>query len=125
MFVNEVEMYNTSVVEGQVERRKTSVSKKKQKKKKVSFSLGGLASDRQINTTDHFNRLDSFLSASPTEATVTLSRDQPVETPQYIGNWMSMYETITYDSENDDDLCYYSGAFALGGDLDKNFTKDH
>ena len=38
---------------------------------------------------------------------------------------MLMYETITYDSENDNDLCYYSGAFALGGDLDKNFAKDH
>ena len=63
----------SNVVEGQVERRKTSVSKKKQKKKKVSFSLGGLALDRHINTTDHFNHVDSFLSASPMEAAVTLS----------------------------------------------------
>ena len=84
--------------------------RKKQKKKKVSFSLGGLALDCHINTTDHFNHIDSFLSASPMEAAVTLSQDQPVEAPQYIGNWMSMYETITYDSKNDDDLRYYSGA---------------
>ena len=45
----------SNVVEEQVERRKTSVSKKKQKKKKVSFSLGGLASDRHINTLGHFD----------------------------------------------------------------------
>ena len=108
-----------------MERKKTSVSRKKQKKKKVSFSLGGLASDRHVNTANQFDRADSFLSASPTEAAVILSRDQPVELPQYIGNRMSMYETITYDSENDDDLCYYSGTFALGGDLDKHFAKDH
>ena len=38
---------------------------------------------------------------------------------------MSMYETIAYDSENDDDLCYYSGAFALGGDTEEDFTKNH
>ena len=115
----------SNVVEGQVERRKMLVSKKKQKKKKVSFSLGGLASDCHVNTADQFDRVDSFLSALPTEAAVTLSRDQPVELPQYIGNQMSMYEVIPYDSENDEDLCYYSGAFALGGDLDKNFAKDH
>ena len=114
----------SNIVEGQVERRKMSV-RKKQKKKKVSFSLGGLASDCHVNTTDQFDHVDSFLSASPTEAAVTLSRDQPVQTPQYIGNRMSMYEVIPYNSENDEDLCYYSGAFVLGGDLHKNFAKDH
>ena len=102
----------SNVVEG-IERKMKSVSKKKQKKKKVSFSLGGLASDRSINTLGHFDQVDPFLSASPMEAAVTLSRDQPVKLPQYIGNRMSMYETIPYDSENDKDLCYYSGAFAL------------
>ena len=113
----------SNVVEG-IERKKMLV-RKKQKKKKVSFSLGGLASDRHVNTTDQFDHVESFLSASPTEAAVTLSRDPPVKTPQYIGNRMSIYEVITYDSENDDDLYYYSGTFALGGDLDKNFAKDH
>ena len=113
----------SNVVEGQVERRKTLVRKKQ--KKKVSFSLGGLALDCHVNTTDQVDHVDSFLSASPTEAGMTLSRDPPVEAPQYIGNWMSMYEVIPYDSENDEDLCYYSGAFALGGDLDKNFAKSH
>ena len=96
---------------------------KKQKKKKVSFSLGGLVSGHHVNTTDHFDHVESFLSASPQEAAMTLSRDLPVETPQYIGSRMSMYETIPYDSENDDDLCYYASTFALGGDLDKSFAK--
>ena len=59
-------------VEGQVERRKMLVTKK-QKKKKVSFSLGGLALDCHHNTTDHFDHMDSFLSALPEEAAVTLS----------------------------------------------------
>ena len=57
------------VIEGQVERRKTSVMKK-QKKKKVSFSLGGLVSGHHHNTTDHFNHVESFLSASPEEVAV-------------------------------------------------------
>ena len=98
---------------------------KKQKKKKVSFSLGGLVLGRHHNTTDHFNHVESFLSASPEEAAMTLSRDPPVEAPQHIGNRMSMYETIPYDSENDEDLCYYASTLALGGDLDKSFTKSH
>ena len=39
---------------------------------------------------------------------------------------MSMFETITYDSENDDDyLCHYSGAYALGGDTEEDFAKNH
>ena len=38
---------------------------------------------------------------------------------------MSMYKTIVYDSENDDNCCYYASAFALGGDSDKDFTKNH
>ena len=96
---------------------------KKQKKKKVSFSFGGLVSGHHHNITDHFDRVESFLSALPEEVAVTQSRDLPVEAPQYIGNRMSMYETITYNSENDDDLCYYSGAFVLGGDLDKSSPK--
>ena len=95
---------------------------KKQKKKKVSFSLGGLVSGRHHNTTDQFDHVESFLSASPEEVAMALPQDLPVELPRPIGNQMSIYETIAYDSENDDDLCYYSGAFTLGGDLDKNFA---
>ena len=37
-----------------------------------------------------------------------------------------MYEANVHDSKNDDDyLCYYSGAFALGGDTEKEFAKHH
>ena len=63
----------SNIVEGSIERKQTSVSKKKQKKKKVSFSLGGLALDRHVNTLGHFDQVDPFLSASPMEAAVTLS----------------------------------------------------
>ena len=98
---------------------------KKQKKKRVSFSLGGLVSGHHHNTTDQFDHMETFLSASPEEVAMASPRDLPVETPQPIGNWMSMYKTIVYDSENDDNLCYYSGAFVLGGDTDKNFAKSH
>ena len=38
---------------------------------------------------------------------------------------MFMCEADVYDSENDDDLCYYSGAFALGGDTDEDFAKSY
>ena len=63
----------SNVVGEQVERKQTLVSKKKQKKKKVSFSLGGLASDRHVNTLGHFDQVDPSLSASSMEAAVTLS----------------------------------------------------
>ena len=66
---SEVPPEESIVVEGQRERRKTSVMKK-QKKKKVSFSLGGLVSDHHHNTTDQFDHVESFLSASPEEVAV-------------------------------------------------------
>ena len=69
---SEVPAEESIVVEGQVERKKTSVMKKR-KKKKVSFSLGGLAPDHHHNTTDQFDHVDSLLSASPEEVAVTLS----------------------------------------------------
>ena len=79
---SEVPTKESIVVEGRDKRRKTSVTKK-QKKKKVSFSLGGLVSGCHHNTTDHFDHVDSFLLALPEEAAMTLSGDLPVETPQY------------------------------------------
>ena len=66
---SEVPPEESIVVEGWDKRRKTLVMKK-QKKKKVSFSLGGLVSGRHHNTTDHFNHVESFLSASPEEVAV-------------------------------------------------------
>ena len=83
-----------SNIVGEQEERKTSVSKKKKKGKKVSFSLGGLASDRHIDTLGQFDQVDPFLSVPTEETAVTLSRDQPVELPQYIGNRMSMTRTF-------------------------------
>ena len=62
----------SNIVGEQVERTTTSVSKKK-KKKKVSFSLGGLASDRHVNTLSHFDQVDPFLSVPSMETAVTLS----------------------------------------------------
>ena len=67
---------------------------KKQKKKKVSFSLGGLVSGHYHNTTDQFDHVESFLSASPEGVAMASPRDLPVEAPQPIGNQVSIYETI-------------------------------
>ena len=69
---SEVPTEESKVVEGQDEKKKTSVTKE-QEKKKISFSLGGLVSGRHHNTTDHFNYVESFLSASPEEVAVTSS----------------------------------------------------
>ena len=66
---SEVPAEESIVVEGRDERRKTSVPKK-QKKKKVCFSLGGLVSGRHHNITDQFDQVESFLSASPEEVAV-------------------------------------------------------
>ena len=71
MTPSEVPPEESIVVEGRDERRKMSVTKK-QKKKKVSFSLGGLVSGCHHNTTDHFDHMESFLSASPEEVAMAL-----------------------------------------------------
>ena len=63
----------SNVVGEPIERIQMSVSKKKQKKKKVSFSLGGLASDRHVNTLGQFDQVDPFLSVPILETAVTLS----------------------------------------------------
>ena len=65
---SDVPTEESRVVEGQDERKKMSVMKKK--KKKNSFSLGGLVSGRHHNTTDQFDHMESFLSASPEEVAV-------------------------------------------------------
>ena len=70
---SEVPISEESNVVGEMEERKMSVSKKKKKEKKVSFSLGGLASDRHVNTLGHFDQVDHFLSVPPLETAVTLS----------------------------------------------------
>ena len=95
---------------------------KKQKKKKISFLLDGIASDHHHNTTDQFDHVESFLSASLEEVAVASRRDLPVELPQPIGNRIPMYETIAYDSKNDDNyFCYYSGTYMLGGDTEGRY----
>ena len=94
---------------------------KKQKKEKVSFSLGGLVLDHYYNTLDQLDQVDTLLPASPKEVAMALPREQ-------IGDWMFMYEAHVhiYNSKNDVNyLCYYSGIFALGGDTEKEFTKHH
>ena len=68
---SEVPTEESIVVEERDERRKMSVTKK-QKKKKVSFSLGGLVLGQHHNTTDQFNHVESFLSASPEEVAIAL-----------------------------------------------------
>ena len=77
---SEVPPEKSIVVEGRDERRKTLVTKK-QKKKKVSFSLGGLVPDCHHNTTDHFDHVESFLSASPEKVAMASPQDLPVEAP--------------------------------------------
>ena len=91
----EVPAEESIVVEGLDERKKMSVTKK-QKKKKISFSLGGLVSGHHHNTTDHFDHVEYFLSASPVEVAVASPRDMTVKLPQEIGDRMFMYEAIAY-----------------------------
>ena len=90
---SEVPPEESIVVEGRDERRKTSVMKK-QKKKNVSFSLGGLVSGHHHNTTDQFDHVESFLSASPKEVAVASPQDLPVEAPQPIYMTLRMMTTF-------------------------------
>ena len=97
----------------------SETKKKSKKKKKISFSLGGLISDRHHNTLDQLDQVDTLLPASPREGATAMPRE-PI-----VGNQMPMYEAYVHDSRNNDnDLCYYSGAFVLV-DTEKEFTKNH
>ena len=89
-------------------------------KKKNSFSLGGPVSDHHHNMLDQLNQVDTLLPTSSREVAMAMPQE-PI-----VGHQVPMYEAEVHDSENDDDyLCYYSGAFVLGGDTKKEFAKHH
>ena len=49
----------------------------------------------------------------------------PRDHGECLPNYMNSKSLCEYDSENDDDLCYYSGAFAPGGDTEEDFARHH
>ena len=92
---------------------------KKKKSKKISFSLGGLvSSSSHFNNVDQLDHIQTLLPTSPEELAVALPRDHGVR----LQNYASSRLVYGYDSENDDDYCLYHGAFALGGDTEKDFA---
>ena len=94
----------------------------KKKKKKILFSLGGLASSsHHFNNIDQLDHIQTLLPTSPVELAVTLPRDSGVRLPNYASDRL----VYGYDSENDDDYYLYHGAFALGGDTEKDFARHH
>ena len=95
---------------------------KKKKSKKISFSIGGLASSsHHFNNIDQLDHIQTLLPISPVELAVALPRDHGV----CLSNYASSKLVYGYDSENDDDYYLYHSAFALGGDTEENFAKHH
>jgi len=96
--------------------------KKKEKRKKVSFTLGGLAS-----SSSHFDNIDllneNHIQALLPSTPVVVA----VATPREIGERLQRYdEDVMYGYEIEyDGLDCYHGAFALGGDSDKTFAQHH
>jgi len=96
--------------------------KKKEKIKKVSFTLGGLAS-----SSSHFDNID-LLNETHIQA---LLPSTPVAvamaTPRDIGECLLGYnDNVMYGYDNKyDGLDCYHGAYALGGDSDKQFARHH
>jgi len=96
--------------------------KKKEKRKKVFFTLGGLAS-----SSSHFDNIDllnenhiqALLPSTPVAVAVATPRDIGEHLPGYNDNVM-----YRYDNEYDGLDCYHS-AYALGGDSDKLFARHH
>ena len=95
---------------------------KKKKSKKISFSLGGLASSsHHFNNIDQLDHIQTLLPTSPVELAVALPRDPGV----HLANYASDRLVYRYDFENDDDYYLYHSAFALGGDTEEDFARHH
>ena len=95
---------------------------KKKKSKKISFSIGGLASSsHHFNNIDQLDHIQTLLPISPEELAVALLQDPGV----CLSNYASSKLVYGYDSENDDDYYLYHGAFALGGDTEEDFARHH
>ena len=95
---------------------------KKKKSKKISFSLGGLASSSyHFNNIDQLDHIQTLLPISPVKLAVAVLQDPGV----HLTNYASSKLVYGYDSENDDVLYLYHSAFALGGDTEKDFARHH
>jgi hypothetical protein len=89
--------------------------------KKISFSIGGLAS-----SSSHFNNIDQ-LDYIQTLLPPTSPENVAMALPQNHSTCLTGYsDTVLYgyDNGNDDLYCYHS-AFALGGETDEEFTQHH
>jgi hypothetical protein len=92
--------------------------KLKKKLKKISFSIGGLASSSsQFNNIDQLDHIQVLLPpTSFKNVAVALPRDHSTRLTIY-----SDAVLYGYDNENDDLYCYH-GAFALGGETHEEFA---
>jgi len=96
--------------------------KKKKKKKKISFTLGGLAS-----LSSHFNNIDLLNEIYIQALLPSTPEAVAMVTPWDIGECLQRYNDFVkygYDNEYNGLDCYHS-AFALRGDSDKLFGWHH
>ena len=95
---------------------------KKKKSKKISFSLGGLASSSyHFNNIDQLDHIQTLLPISPVKLAVAVLQDPGV----HLTNYVSSKLIYGYDLENDDDYYLYHDAFALGGDTEEDLARHH
>jgi hypothetical protein len=95
----------------------TTGPKLKKKLKKISFSIGGLASSSShFNNIDQLDHIQALLPPTPLDVAVALPRDHSIRLTGY-----SDAVLYGYDNENDDLYCYH-GVFALEGETDEEFA---
>ena len=96
--------------------------KKKEKKKKVSFTLEGLAS-----SSFHFDNINLLNEIHIQALLPSMPVAIAMATPQDLGEHLLGYnDTVMYRYDNEyKGLDCYHGAFALGGDSDKVFIQHH
>jgi hypothetical protein len=98
----------------------TTGPKTKKKLKKISFSIGGLASSSShFNNIDQLDHIQVLLPPTPLDVAMALPRDHSRRIAGY-----SDAVLYGYDNENDDLYCYH-GAFALGEETDEEFARHH
>ena len=96
--------------------------KKKEKKKKVSFTLGGLTS-----SSSHFDNIDLLNETHIQALLPSMPEAVAMATPQDIGECLQCYnDSVMYGYDNKYDRldCYHS-AFTLGGDSENKFARHH
>ena len=96
----------------------TIIGQKKKKKQKISFSFGGMISDKgYFGNLEQFDDVDKILPALPLEVAVVA--------PQEHVHHLPGYDLQILEGLDNAPAYWYHSTFALGGDSEPTFAKNH